>query len=50
MCLPDDNRGVLGISILVQSNIKSSHELRGYIDNLMGIMKKKLEDLTEGEF
>ncbi len=32
MSLPDDNRGVLGMSILVQSNIKNSHELTQYID------------------
>jgi secreted Zn-dependent insulinase-like peptidase len=25
MCLPDDHRGVMGLSILVQSNIKNSH-------------------------
>ena len=25
MCLQDDNRGVLGMSFLIQSNIKSTH-------------------------
>jgi secreted Zn-dependent insulinase-like peptidase len=31
MCLPDDHRGVLGMSILVQSNIKNSYELQKYV-------------------
>lgn len=50
MCLPDDHRGILGLSILVQSNVKSSHELSEYIDRLMVILKDKLEKLTTEEF
>ena len=35
MSLPDDNRGVLGMSILVQSNIKNSYELTEYVDTFI---------------
>lgn len=35
MSLPDDNRGVLGMSILVQSNIKNSYELTQYVDTFI---------------
>lgn len=31
MCLPDDHRGVLGMSILVQSSVKNSYELQQYV-------------------
>ena len=27
MCLQDDHRGVIGLSVLVQSNVKSTYEL-----------------------
>jgi secreted Zn-dependent insulinase-like peptidase len=50
MCLPDDHRGILGLSILVQSNIKGSHELSFYIENLRNILKEKLENLTVEDF
>lgn len=51
MSLPDDNRGVLGMSILVQSNIKNSHELVGYVDTFVGkILREKIDQLTEQEF
>lgn len=43
MSLPDDNRGVLGMSILVQSNIKNSHELSQYIDTfIQKILKENI--------
>lgn len=35
MCLTDDNRGVLGMSILLQSALKASYELISYIDNFI---------------
>lgn len=35
MSLPDDNRGILGMSILVQSNIKNSYELTQYVDTFI---------------
>lgn len=48
MSLPDDNRGVLGMSILVQSNIKNSHELAQYVDTFVHkILKEKIDALTE---
>jgi hypothetical protein len=48
MSLPDDNRGVLGMSILVQSNIKNSHELSQYIDTFVQkILKEQINNLTE---
>jgi hypothetical protein len=50
MCLPDDNRGVLGVSILIQSDVKPSHELRGYVDRLMVMLEEKVEKLTKEEF
>lgn len=51
MSLPDDNRGVLGMSILVQSNIKNSHELAQYVDTFVNkILKENIEKLTEEEF
>jgi hypothetical protein len=47
MSLPDDNRGVLGMSILVQSNIKNSHELSQYIDTFVQkILKEQINNLT----
>ena len=47
MSLPDDNRGVLGMSILVQSNIKNSHELAQYVDTFVNkILKENIEKLT----
>lgn len=50
MCLADDNRGILGLSILVQSNVKPSHEIRAYIDTLMKQLEEKIDKLTEEEF
>ncbi len=35
MCLPDDNRGVLGMSILLQSSIKTSYELVSYVNTFL---------------
>jgi len=35
MCLSDDNRGVLGLSILVQSNVKNSYELQTYVSKFI---------------
>ena len=31
MALPDDHRGVIGLSILVQSNVKNTYELQTYV-------------------
>ena len=31
MCLSDDHRGVIGLSILVQSNTKNTYELQAYV-------------------
>ena len=51
MCIPDNNRGVAGTSILIQSAIKSSYELIQYIDTfLTKIFKEKLNSLTEQLF
>lgn len=47
MCLPDDHRGILGLSILIQSNVKSPHELSTNIAILKTILKEKLAGLTE---
>lgn len=40
MCLPDDHRGVMGLSILIQSNIKTSHELTKYVDTFVNQIMK----------
>jgi hypothetical protein len=51
MCLPDDNRGVLGFSILVQSSIKSTYELNQYIDIFVNdILRQKINSLDEKTF
>lgn len=51
MCLPDENRGVIGMSILVQSAIKASYELVTYVDNLIAqVLVQKLKDLNEETF
>lgn len=40
MCLPDDHRGVMGLSILIQSNIKTSHSLTKYVDTFVNQIMK----------
>lgn len=51
MCLPDDNRGVIGMSILLQSSIKTSYELVEYVDIFLGkILKEKLDELDQNLF
>lgn len=51
MCLTDDNRGVLGMSILLQSALKASYELISYIDNFIDkILIDKLKELDEHTF
>ena len=51
MCMPEDNRGVLGLSILVQSAIKTSHEIISYVDIfLKEILPEKLSQLDEAGF
>jgi secreted Zn-dependent insulinase-like peptidase len=46
MCLPDDHRGVLGLSILVQSNIKNTYELQKYVSKFVNeILKEKIANL-----
>lgn len=47
MTLPDDHRGVLGFSILVQSNVKNTYELQQYVHKFINeILKEKLNSLT----
>jgi len=51
MCLADDHRGVLGLSILVQSNIKNTYELQQYVNKFVNeILKEKLTALNEATF
>ena len=46
MCLNDDNRGVIGLSVLVQSSVKNSYELQQYVDKFVNqILKEKIEKL-----
>ena len=35
MCLSDNHRGVIGLSILVQSNIKNTYELQKYVSRFV---------------
>ena len=43
MCLSDDHRGVLGLSILVQSNVKNTYELQSYVAKFVNeILKEKV--------
>jgi hypothetical protein len=51
MCIPDDYRGVLGLSILVQSNIKNTYELQAYVSKFVNeILKEIIQSLTENTF
>ena len=51
MCLPDDHRGVLGLSILVQSQIKSSYQLVEYVNKFVeDILKSKIGVLDQKTF
>lgn len=51
MCLPDDHRGVMGMSILVQSSVKNSYELGQYVYKFVNdILVKKIEELDEKTF
>ena len=47
-CMGEDHRGVEGLSIIVQSAVKTSYEIRSYInifikDNLSEILKTMTE-------
>jgi hypothetical protein len=45
--MSDDNRGILGMNILLQSSIKTSYELIQYIDKLLSeIIVEKLNELN----
>jgi insulysin len=51
MCLNDDHRGVIGFSILVQSNIKNTYELQQYVSKFINeILKEEINKLTEATF
>ena len=51
MCISDDHRGVLGLSILVQSNIKNTYELQTYVSKFVNeILKEKIQTLTEATY
>lgn len=51
MCLQDDHRGVLGLSILVQSNVKNTYELQQYVSKFVNeILKEKITSLDENTF
>lgn len=49
-CVSVDGRGMLGFSFLVQSSVKSSHELGRYVDKLVAILNEKIAGLTEETF
>jgi nardilysin len=40
MCLSDDHRGVIGLSILVQSNVKETYELQEYVSKFVNDVLK----------
>lgn len=45
-CVSVDGRGMLGLSFLVQSSVKSSHQLGRYIDKLIVVLNDKISSLT----
>lgn len=49
--MPDDNRGILGMSILLQSAIKTSYELITYVNTFINkVLAEKLSALDEATF
>ena len=51
MCLPDDHRGVLGLSVLVQSQVKCTFELVQYVDTFIKqVLAEKVQNLDEKTF
>lgn len=51
MALSDDHRGVLGLSILVQSNVKNTYEIQTYVSKFVHeILKQKIDELSEATF
>lgn len=51
MALSDDHRGVLGLSILVQSNVKNTYEIQTYVSKFINeILKQKIAELNEETF
>ena len=49
-CVPVDSRGMLGISFMVQSNIKPPQEIAEYVDKLVAILAEKVKNLSEADF
>ena len=48
MCLSDDHRGVIGLSILIQSNIKNTYQLQQYSHKFVNeILKEEIDKLSE---
>lgn len=46
MCLQDDHRGILGLSVLVQSNVKNTYELQKYVSKFINeVLKEKIATL-----
>jgi secreted Zn-dependent insulinase-like peptidase len=51
MCLQDDHRGVLGLSILVQSNVKNNYELQKYVSKFINeVLKETISTFDEKAF
>ena len=51
MCLHDDHRGVLGLSVLVQSNVKNTYELQKYVSKFINeVLKENIASLDEKTF
>lgn len=51
MCLQDDHRGILGLSVLVQSNVKNTYELQKYVAKFINeVLKENINALDEKTF
>ena len=51
MCLSDDHRGVIGFSVLVQSDLKNTYQLQQYVDTFINkILKELIDQLNEETF
>ena len=50
-CVAEDHRGVGGLSLIVQSSVKTSYELITYIDKFVNEkLKELINNLTQEEF
>ncbi len=50
-CVAEDHRGVGGLSLIIQSSVKTSYELIPYVDKFVyEKLKELITNLTDAEF